>query len=358
MAVAALDALAAADGASLAVARDGADRRLREALADLRAFLAGVPAGDAWLPFARAEKLDRLLAGETDGGFGALEELIADLEDPGAFNEEQARFLRQPAWRRLLATAELRLAVTGDPAASVGQRSDASDAATVALRRFVAAFETTETAPTAAAARALYASAADLAAVAPAAGAPVAALLGDLYDGDNYRVAIGEGFLRRFIAQTRKEKGRVNDVFRGTRVTGTQETDVTVDVDVRPETGAARFDVVLAGVAVTRTVGLNRRATVDTAGRHRFVASKSMRYDGTRFRGGRTLVDVDPFLQNTRIRTAYDGIAGGLLDGVIQERASPKPPGRTPRRWPGRSGRWRRPSVRNSTGSSASSSTW
>ena len=321
VAAAVLDALAAAEDAPLAPARAGADRRLRDALKHLRAFLAEVPKGDAWLPFARADKLDRLLAGETAGAADILEELAYDLEDPSAFDEDQARFLRNPAWRRLAAAARLRLAVTNDPAASVGQRPAALDAAKVALRRFVAAFETTETAPAAAAARDLHAAAADLAAVAPNAGRGVTALLNELYDGDNFRVAIGEGFLRRFIAQTRREKGLVKDVFEGTRITGTQETDVTVDVDVRPEVGAARFDVVLAGLARTETVGRNRQATVNTSGRHRFVASKSMRYDGTRFRGGSTTVEVDPDLVNTRIQTAYDGIAGGLLDDLIQDRA-------------------------------------
>ena len=321
LAGATLNALAAAANAPAGAARAGADRRLRDALKVLRDDLVGVPGGERWLPFARFDKLDRQLAGEADGLFRTLAALVADLEYPAAFDADQARFLRRPAWRRLLAAAELRLALTPDPAASVGEAPTALGAARVALRRFAAAFEERETAATAASARALRTAAADLAAVVPAAGDELGGLLDDLYDGDNFRVAIGEGFLKRFVAQTRREKGRVRDVFEGTRVTGTQRTDVNVDVDVRPETGAARFDVTLAGVARTETLGLNRQARVETEGVHRFVAAKTMRYDGTRFRGGRTLVEVDPYLRNRRIRTVYDGIAGGLLDGLIQERA-------------------------------------
>ena len=255
------------------------------------------------MPFAREKKLERLLAGDlAGGGREALDELIFDLEDPSAFDADQARFLRSPAWRRLLAAAQLRRAVTADPAGSVNDRPTALGAARLALGRFAAAFEATETAAAASAARDLRGAAGDLAAVAPAAGEIVRGLLDDLYDADNYRVVLGEGLLRRFVAQDRKEKGRVRDVFEGTRVTGTQETDVRVDVDVRPEVGAARFDFTLAGVARTRTVGLNRRATVETSGRHRFVAAKTVHFDGTRFRPGRTVVDVDPDLRNTRIQ--------------------------------------------------------
>ena len=321
LAGAALDALAAADAAPLPAARAGADRRLAGALGGLRSFLAGVPDGPAWLPFARAGKLDRVAGGDADGAFATLSAVVDALEYPGAFDDEQADFLRRPAWRRLLAAAELRLALTPDPAGSVGDRPAVLDAARVAVRRFAAAFEELETSSTDASARTLKSAADDLAAVAPAAGSAASGLLENLYDGDNVRVAIGEGLLKRFIAQTRREKGRVRDVFEGTAVSGTQETDVAVDVDVRPETGAARFDVTLAGVARTSTLGLNRQAQVNTEGVHRFRAEKSMFYDGTRFRGGSTRVEVDPYLRNTRIRTVYDDIAGGAFRGLIQERA-------------------------------------
>ena len=322
LAAATLDALEAAADAPADAARRGADRRLGEALGTLRAALAATPGGAGWLPVARADRLDRVANGEASpAGRRALAAVVTDLEDPTVYEEDRAAFLSRPAWRRLAAAAAVRLAVAPDPDASVGETPTARDAATVALRQFAGAFERFERDGTDEAARALTGAAGDLAAVVPAAGPDLRGLLAGLYDGDNYRVFVGEGFLRRFVAQTRRERGSVKDTVFGTRVTGTQETDVAVDVDVRPEVGAARFDVTLVGVARTDTIGLNRQARVTTAGVHRFAARKTMVYDGTRFRGGRTVVDVNPFLRNTRIETIYDDLAGGLLRDFIQERA-------------------------------------
>ena len=320
VAAAALAALAEARHVSPAAARRGADRRLGEALAALRADLSAVPGGAAWLPVARADRLDDIAAGTPrKDAAETLAAVVDDLADPTVHEAEQAAFLSRPSWRRLAAAAELRLALSAGPERSVNDRPTALDAARLAVRRFVTAFERYERDAADEAARTLAAAAADLDAVVP--GTRFASLPADLYDADNYRVYIGEGLLRRFVAETRRESGAVSDVFRGTRVTGTQTTDVDVDVDVRPEVGAARFDLILDGVAATRTVGRNRQATVDTVGRHRFTAAKTMVYDGTRFRGGRTVVTVDPALRNTRIQTAYDDLAGGLLRGFIQERA-------------------------------------
>ena len=330
LAGAGLDALAAAESVSLAAARNGANARLAAALDGLRAYLGTVPNGSAWLPFARAGKLDAVVAGTSDGAAEALDEIMADLEDPGSFDEAQAAFLSAPAWRELLAAARLRRAVASDPDGTVGERPAAVDAARTAVARFARGFEARETAGLAAAGRDLRGAAEDLAAVAPPAAGVLSGLLEALYDGDNYRAGLGEGLLRRFVAQSRTERGRVKDVFEGTRVTGTQTTDVRVDVDVVPDSAAARIDFTLAGVARTETVGLNRRATVNTSGRHRFVAAKTVHYDGTRFRPGRTVVDVDPTLVNTRIRTRYDGLAGGLLDDLIQERAFAEAARRSP----------------------------
>ncbi|MFH5803011.1 hypothetical protein [Alienimonas sp. DA493] len=321
LAAATLDALAAAQKTPLDVAREGANARLDNALATLRADLAAIPGGERWLPVARADRLEAIAAGRDGENAGRILTAVAnDLADPTVYDAEQAEFLARPAWRRLASAAAVRAALA--PAGSGADESPrALDAATVALRQFVQAFERYEADATDEAARALTGAAADLAAVAPSAAEPIAEFVEDLYDGDNYRVAVSEGFLRRFVAQTRRETGPVSDVAFGARVRGVQETVVDVDVDVKPEVGAARFEVTLNGVARTDTIARTRQARVSTAGRHRFVASKPVVYDGTRFRTGRTRVDVDPFLQNTAIETAYDDLAGGLLREVIQREA-------------------------------------
>ena len=243
MAAAALAALAEARTVSPAAARRGADRRLGEALAALRSDLSGVPGGAAWLPVARADRLDDIAAGKPrKDAAETLAAVVDDLADPTVHEAEQAAFLSRPSWRRLAAAAELRLTLSAGPERSVNDRPTALDAARLAVRRFVTAFERYERDAADEAARTLAAAAADLDAVVP--GTRFASLPADLYDADNYRVYIGEGLLRRFVAETRRESGAVSDVFRGTRVTGTQTTDVAVDVDVRPEVGAARFDLI------------------------------------------------------------------------------------------------------------------
>ncbi len=316
-----LNALAAAEFVPAEVALRGANERLRDAVAALRADLARIPGGDRWLPVARAGRLDSIAAG-ADGSWvrPTLVAVVNDLADPTVYDADRAAFLSRPTWRRVAAAAAVRLALA--PVADSSNASPgAADAAGAALRQFVASFERFEADSADDAARSLRTAAADLAAVAPPAGRPVQDLLDDLYDGDNYRVAVDEGFLRKFIAQTRRERGPVSDVAFGARVRGVQETDVAVEVDVVPEVGAARFDVVLRGVANTDTVARTREARVETLGRHQFVARKTLRYDGTRFRTGRTVVDVDPSLRNTRIDTVYDGIAGGLFRNAIRRRA-------------------------------------
>ncbi|QDT16487.1 hypothetical protein [Alienimonas californiensis] len=320
LAAATLDALAAAEKTPVDVAREGANARLGQALATLRADLAAIPGGERWLPVARADRLDAVAAGRDGADVrSVLTAVTNDLADPTVYPTEQAAFLARPAWRRLAAAAAVRLALA--PGSDAAQTPRALDAVTVALRQFVQAFERYEADSTDEAARALAGAAGDLAAVAPSAGGAIEDLVDDLYDGDNFRVAISEGFLRRFVAQTRREVGPVSDVAFGARVRGVQETDVDVDVDVRPEVGAARFEVTLNGVARTSTVARTREARVSTSGRHRFEARKSVVYDGTRFRTGRTRVDVDPYLRNTSIQTSYDDLAGGLLRDVIQREA-------------------------------------
>ncbi|NNJ27721.1 hypothetical protein [Alienimonas chondri] len=318
LAEAALDARAAAESVSIETARRGANERLSDAMAALRAELATIPGGDRWLQVARADRLDAIAAGQTGPSVHrTLSALVHDLADPTIYAPEQAAFLARPEWRRLASIADVRLALV----TYSGDDARPADGATVAIRQFVAAFERFESDATDEAARALAGAAADLAAVAPRAGEALLDLIDDLYDGDNVRIAIGEDFLRRFIAQTRKERGAISQVMFGARVRGVQETDVDVDVDVVPEVGAARFDVVLRGLATTETVSRTRQARVETTGRHRFEARKTLVYDGTRFRNGRTTVDVDPFLRNTRINTIYDDVAGGLLRDVIQREA-------------------------------------
>ena len=317
-----LDALAAAEEVSVEEARSGANARLGEAVTALRADLAAIPGGDRWLPVARADRLEEIAAG-ADGPSvrRTLTALLNDVADPTAYEGDRAEFLARPSWRRLSAAADLRLALMPNAVETIEEDPDATDAARAALRAFVAAFERFEENSTDEAARAMAGAAADLAAVAPPAGPPVQEFLDELYDGDNYRVAISEGFLRRFIAQKRRETGPVTDVVLGAHVRGKQVTNVNVDVDVKPEVGAARFDVTLNGVARTDTVARTREARVVTAGRHQFAARKTMTFDGTRFRGGRTVVDVDPDLRNTRIDTIYDDLAGGLFRDLIQREA-------------------------------------
>ena len=60
---------------------------------------------------------------------------------------------------------------------------------------------------------------------------------------------------------------------------------------------------------------------MNTLGRHEFEARKTMIYDGTRFRAGQTVVEVDPNLRNTRIQTVYDDLLGGALREFVQRQA-------------------------------------
>ena len=326
MGATALDALADARDLPLADARRAANARLADALAGLRAELATIPGGAAWLPVARADRLEEIVAGETGPSVHrTLAALVYDLEYPPAYDADQEAFLYRPVWRRLLAAAELRLALSPDPETSgPGADGDAPrglDAAAVAVRHLVAAFERFERDGSDESAQALRAAAADLAALSPAAGRGARDFIDEFYDRDNYRVTIGEGFLKRFIAQSRRERGSVSRVIFGSRVTGTQRTDVEVDVDVVPDAGVARFDVTLTGTARTDTIATTPQARVNTLGRHEFEARKTMIYDGTRFRAGRTVVEVDPNLRNTRIRTAYDDLLGGALREFVQRQA-------------------------------------
>jgi hypothetical protein len=136
----------------------------------------------------------------------------------------------------------------------------------------------------------------------------------------NLRVVVTEPFLNKLIAQCRTESGPVFDCILGARVTGCQITNTAVNVDLKPSSNTARFDLKLDGHIRSNTQGVTPQATVYTDGNHTFCAAKEVTFDGKNFTTAPAVISVSPHNTTTGIATKFSGVP--LLGGIANRFAA------------------------------------
>lgn len=146
------------------------------------------------------------------------------------------------------------------------------------------------------------------------------------YFNHNLHISISEVMLSRLLADHRSETGGVADCILGAWVTGQQVTDTSVSANIRRSTTTARFDLTVHGQTNTNTQGRKGPAVIGTRGRHFFVISKPMYFDGSKFTGERSVIDVDANNTTVWARTKYEKIpiVGSIARNIALKEARSK----------------------------------
>ncbi|HEY1378474.1 MAG TPA: hypothetical protein VGF55_16870 [Gemmataceae bacterium] len=135
-------------------------------------------------------------------------------------------------------------------------------------------------------------------------------------DGPNLLVEVGRAVAAAAAGETRDRPETVNDMIGGARVTGSGSSHAEVTVEFVPCDYRAVLDVVLAGTARTRTVGVNGTVRVNTNGLTQFAGRKRVWTDGERFEASPASVRVRQDSELTGVNTPFAGMADRLVSRI------------------------------------------
>ena len=284
---------------------------------ELKTYLAGIPNGQLWIPYVRADAVQKVLA--AGPGSEAAITAVRDAKEriagrAGMSDAKQKAFLGRPAFMRYEESLDQYLTAVAwqPPAPNEAELRAQLKALLDSADSFAASRSTEDAAKTRAAYTAICKVAAD-------GGDRLGAVLQTHFFNYNVRVVASEEFLNRLLSEARTEKGPVVDNVLGANVTGNQTTATKVSVDLRPSGRTMKFDLTVNGNIQSSTVGVTSEATVYTQGNHTFVAKKEVNFDGLKFVTSPATISVNP--HNTTTGINVNG-GGGLFAGMVQRIAS------------------------------------
>lgn len=287
------------------------------AVAELQTYLNSIPNGKLWLPYVRAEAVQKSLTADaaSEGSITAVREAkdrIAGRE--GLSDAVQKEFLSRPAFLHYEASLDQYLtAVAWQPPAPNEPELRAQLKALLDSADNYAASRATEDAVKA---RAAFAA---ITKVAADGGDRLSNVLQKYVFNYNVRVIASEEFLNRLLADARTENGRVVDNVLGANVSGNQTTSTRVGVDLLPSGRTARFDLTLNGNIVSNTVGVTSEASVYTQGNHQFLARKEINFDGVKFVTSPASITVNPHNTTTGINVNVGGLFSGIAQNIANQ---------------------------------------
>lgn len=290
---------------------------IQSAVGELRAYLATRPNGSLWLPYVKADALQKTLAADpsSEGSITTVREAkgrIAGRE--GLADAKQKEFLSQPAFLQFEKSLDQYLtAVAWQPPAPNSAELRAQLKGLLDAADGYAASRSSEDAAKARAAQEAIAK------LAPDGGDRIASVLQKHIFNYNVRVVASEEFLNRLLSEARTEKGPVTDYVMGATVSGNQTTATRVFIDLKPSNKTARFDLGLNGQISSSTVGVTSEATVYTQGNHSFVARKEVNFDGLKFVTSPATISVNPHNTTTGIATNVGGLFSGIANNIASQ---------------------------------------
>ena len=291
-------------------------KKVDASIAELRTFLASKPNGLLWLPYVKADSVQKALAAKADSeaSVTAVREAKGRIAGrSGLSDATQKEFLGLPAFvsyeaalDQYLNAVAWELSAPNEPELRKQLKAllDAADS-----------YATTRSTEDAGKTRAALAAIEKLAVDG---GDRIEYMLQRHVFNYNVRVVASEEFLNRLLSEARTERGPVVDYVLGANVSGNQTTATKVSIDLLPSSKTARFDLTLNGQIQSSTVGVTSEATVYTQGNHTFVAKKEVNFDGVKFVTGPATINVFPHNTTTGISTNV----GGLFSGIAQNVAS------------------------------------
>lgn len=287
------------------------------AITELQTYLNSIPNGKLWLPYVRAEAVQKSLTADAanEGSITAVREAkdrIAGRE--GLSDAVQKEFLSRPAFLHYEASLDQYLtAVAWQPPAPNEPELRTQLKALLDSADNYAASRATEDAVKA---RAAFAA---ITKVAADGGDRLSNVLQRYVFNYNVRVIASEEFLNRLLADARTENGRVVDNVLGANVSGNQTTSTRVGVDLLPSGRTARFDLTLNGNIVSNTVGVTSEASVYTQGNHQFLARKEINFDGVKFVTSPASITVNPHNTTTGINVNVGGLFSGIAQNIANQ---------------------------------------
>jgi hypothetical protein len=292
-------------------------RTLAAAVSELRNYLGTIQNGRLWIPFVRADVVQRSLA--SGAGSEAAIAAVRDSKSRIAGRETmtdatQKAFLSRPAFVKYEAALDGYLGAADWQAPAVNEEELRGQLKT--LLDAADSYASTRSSEDAAKVRTTFEA---MGKVAADGGDRLSAALQKHLFNYNVRIVASEEFLNRLLSEARTESGPVSDYVLEAAVSGNQTTATKVTVDLRPSNNTARFDLTLNGQVQSSTVGVTSQATVYTQGNHTFVAKKEVHFDGLRFTTSPATISVYPHNTTTGISTA---MSGGLFGGIAQNIAS------------------------------------
>jgi hypothetical protein len=280
------------------------------ALAALDKRLQAIPGGPAWLPVVKADELSKLMQApaNAEAALPVLTQVHEKLTNTDSLVEAQKKFLSRPEFQALAASIAEYVKRTEEehPPLDEGKLREE-------LAMLVEGIESFEKEGQLAAVKSVEASLAAIGKLSPDKGAGIAAVIESYYRNYNFRIVASEQFLSRYVEETRTESDKIAETIQGAWVTGSQKTSATTAVDLKKSDNGGLFDLTLSGAVRTNTIAHANRANarIWSTGNHRFVARRSVRFNGDKFAiGERGTIKVNPSLTNTGASTSYDGRLG------------------------------------------------
>jgi hypothetical protein len=142
------------------------------------------------------------------------------------------------------------------------------------------------------------------------------------------RVIVPEAFLNRLLARSDTDTGPVVDNILGANVTGSQNTNTTLTIDVLRCAQMARMELQLNGTTVNQTIGVTPQAAVRSRGEHDFRLTKQVDFDGLQFSTRSPAAWVTPRLNNEGAATPLTGVPllGPLSNQIALNQAQQRRP--------------------------------
>ena len=297
---------------------------LNSAISNVRSDLSSIQGGALWVPYLELDALTNT-AHSPDSSPSTVEllgKVTNKLSPEPEWTEAQKDFLSRPSLARLsTAVSAMSQAITApqdaDPRAQV---RDLAGQFLTSLDEYEASGSTTA----AAQARMAYQA---LKNFTPDQGAQLAELMRAHYFNFNMRVIVSEGVMQRVMGDNRNESSWINQCVMGARINGSQCTNTSINVDLRPSVDRALITLTLDGTVQANTTGTTDQATVFATGYHRFHAEKGVLFDGHTFSTTQATVGVNA---NTQIYSAQSNmsripllgrIADGIVLGIAQDKA-------------------------------------
>ncbi|MGE5191642.1 MAG: hypothetical protein ACM3U2_04015 [Deltaproteobacteria bacterium] len=251
-----------------------------DAARNLENYLVSIRNGAGWSKYLQVSEVRGAVAGsDPDKTAATLSAVQKKLAEKGSLADAKARdFLARPqfaAYEQAIGAYLTAVAAPAVPGNNPELRKN--------LAELVGALEQYEETHASAASAAVRKAFDAVRGTSPDGGDAFSRALRNNYFNYNVRVVASEGFLNKFVGQSRNEAGPVRDFILGADVYGNQTTHTDVSIDLIPSGRTAQFDLVARGAVASNTQGITDQATVYTSGNHYFTAAKRIFFDGEKF---------------------------------------------------------------------------